>query len=94
MTVLEVLTAATNYLKHHGVEHPRLNAEHLLAHVLGRNGSTYISSSTVYCRKQKRAPFRRLIRDRGTGKPCSTFSGRLNSLADPFSAIGGHLSAA
>ncbi len=36
MTVLEVLSSTTGYFQKHNVESPRLNAEHLLAHVLGR----------------------------------------------------------
>ena len=33
MTVLEVLQSTTAYFKKHKIESPRLNAEHLLAHV-------------------------------------------------------------
>ena len=36
MTALEVLKAATGYLGKLGVENPRLNAEHLLAYVMGK----------------------------------------------------------
>ena len=36
MTVLEVLQSSTGYLQKRAIEHSRLNAEHLLAHVLGR----------------------------------------------------------
>ena len=35
-SVLEVLTSTTDYFKSKGVESPRLNIEHLLAHVLGK----------------------------------------------------------
>lgn len=35
-SVLEVLTSTTEYFKTKGVESPRLNIEHLLAHVLGK----------------------------------------------------------
>ena len=35
MPLLEVLKGASDYLGKQGVESPRLNAEHLLAHVMG-----------------------------------------------------------
>ena len=36
MTVLEVLQSTTGYFQKRNIDSPRLNAEHLLAHVLGR----------------------------------------------------------
>jgi release factor glutamine methyltransferase len=35
LTVLEIIKRSTDFLAKHGVEHPRLNAEHLVGHALG-----------------------------------------------------------
>jgi release factor glutamine methyltransferase len=69
MTVLEVLTAATRYLEDHGVESPRLNAEHLLAHVLRKRRLDLYLEFDRRLSDGERAPLRELIRDRGSGKP-------------------------
>ena len=69
MTVLEVLTAATRYLEDHGVESPRLNAEHLLAHVLRKKRLDLYLEFDRLLSDGERAPLRELVRERGAGKP-------------------------
>jgi release factor glutamine methyltransferase len=69
MTVLDVLTAAAGYLRDHGVESPRLNAEHLLAHVLGKKRLDLYLEFDRPLSDAERTPLRDLVRDRGTGKP-------------------------
>jgi release factor glutamine methyltransferase len=69
MTVLEVLRAASGYLKDHGVDSPRLNAEHLLAHVLGKKRLDLYLEFDRPVSDAERAPLRDMVRERGTGKP-------------------------
>ncbi|PYK75600.1 MAG: peptide chain release factor N(5)-glutamine methyltransferase, partial [Verrucomicrobia bacterium] len=65
MTVLEVLQSTTTYFQKRGIENPRLNAEHLLAHSLGRKRlDVYLEFERVLAEPEL-APIRELVRRRG-----------------------------
>ncbi len=69
MTVLEVLQSTTAYFKQHGIESPRLNAEHLIAHSLGKKRIDLYLEFERQLSEPELAPLRDLVRRRGKGEP-------------------------
>jgi release factor glutamine methyltransferase len=69
VNVLEVIQSAAGYLAKHNVESPRLQAEHLLAKVLGcRRMDLYLQFDRPV-NEAERAPLRELVRRRAAREP-------------------------
>ena len=84
MTVLEVLQATTAYFKKHSIESPRLNAEHLLAHVLDRKRiDLYLEFERVLTDSEL-TPLRALVKRRGEGEPLQHLLGTVEFCGHVF----------
>ena len=75
-TVGRLLTWTTDYLKRHGSESPRLDAEVMLAHVLDWQRVQLYTHFEEEVSQSSRSAFRELVRRRSEGAPVAYLVGR------------------
>jgi len=69
LTVLDAINLSAEYLKKKNIESPRINAEHLLSHVLKRKRLELYLSFDKPLNEDETNLYRELIRRRGTTEP-------------------------
>src|SRR5436309_1823881 len=75
-TVLRLLTWTTDYLKSHGSENPRLDAEVLLAHARGCERIMLYTAFDQVVDESTRAKFRELVKQRAEDTPVAYLVGK------------------
>ena len=84
MTVLEVLQSMSVYFKKRNIDNPRLNAEHLLAHVLGRTRMELYLEFERNLGETELATLRELVKRRRQGEPLQHLLGTVEFCGHTF----------
>src|ERR1041384_8865544 len=84
MTLLEVVQTTTAYLTKHKIESPRLNAEHLIAHVLKMSRLQLYLEFETKLNEQELSQLRDLVRRRGQGEPLQHLLGTVEFCGQTF----------
>ena len=84
MTVLDVLQSTIAYFKKRKIDNPRLNAEHLLAHVLGRTRMELYLEFERNLVEIELTMLRELVRRRGQGEPLQHLLGTVEFCGHSF----------
>src|ERR1044072_3938084 len=69
MTLLEVVQSTTGYFTKHKIESPRLNAEHLIAHVLKMSRLELYLEFETKLNEQELSELREVVKRRAQGEP-------------------------
>jgi release factor glutamine methyltransferase len=83
-TLLEVLQSMTAYLAKHHIENPRLNAEHLIAHVLKMSRLELYLEFETKLNETELAQLRQLVKRRGQGEPLQHLLGTVEFCGQTF----------